>query len=102
MDAEETVALAMARHLELPYASARNRVLRMELGQGLERLIPRDFAAEKAVLPLFIDGGTLAVATPHCDDPELLRELSVRSSLKVSPFVAARSQVLRAIDESYR
>lgn len=101
MDEEERSALLKARDLGLPYASPRDRILQMELGQGLHRIVPRDFALENAVLPLFRDGGKLLVATPHCDDANLLAELARRTGLTLVPFMAARSHVLKAIREAY-
>lgn len=101
MDNEEHLAIKKAMALSLPYASIQDKVLRMERGQGLHRLVPRSFAEENAVLPLFRDGGKLLVATPHCDDAGLLAELARRTGLVLVPFVAARTQVLKAIAEAY-
>lgn len=101
MDNEEHLAIKKAMALSLPYASIQDKVLRMERGQDLHRLVPRSFAEENAVLPLFRDGGKLLVATPHCDDTGLLAELARRTGLTLVPFVAARTQVLKAIAEAY-
>lgn len=88
--------------MTFPYASLENRILHMEEGQGLERLVPRRLAERYEVLPLFRTAGLLAVATPHCADPDLLRHLAEVTGLGLTPFAAERGEVLLAIAAAYR
>ncbi|MBI4348145.1 MAG: hypothetical protein HY553_14995 [Elusimicrobia bacterium] len=98
---EEQLAMTAAKQLGVPYASRENRVLRTERSQGLERVIGERYAREHLVLPLFLDGKTLAVAMADPDDPTRLDDLRLISGWEIEPFVAAKGQLLEAIDEFY-
>jgi type IV pilus assembly protein PilB len=59
---EEQVAQALGKQLGIPYASKENQILNPEKTQGLDKYIPEKFARDNAVIPLFIENNTLAVA----------------------------------------
>ncbi|MFH1725064.1 MAG: hypothetical protein ABII00_10645 [Elusimicrobiota bacterium] len=98
---EESSASALSKQLGIPYASAQNQVLKAEENQNLRDIVPAQFAREHEVFPLFRDGNTLAIAMVSPQDARLINELKRISGLDVEPFVAPRSQLLRAVDKFY-
>ncbi len=98
---EEAIALAVARQLGMPYASRENKILKVEKGQGLEKVIVEGFARENLVLPLFLDESVLAVAVAYPDNMLMLDNLKLMTGFEVQSFVATKTQILKAIDEFY-
>lgn len=100
-ETEESAAMSAAKVLGVPYASRENRVLEVEAAQGLERFVDERLAGELEVLPLFVDGKTLAVAMADPADEAALDRLRRVTGLELQPFVAPRGQLLAAIDSFY-
>lgn len=98
---EEALAMGLARDLEIPYATLANKILRMAKDQGLEKLIPQEYASQITVLPLFIDNEVLSVAVADPRDASLVEELRTVTKMKIQLFVARKSQIVSAIEESY-
>ena len=94
--------LTAAKALGVPLASFANKILRMEPDQGLDRLIPVGMARAWLVLPLFLDGDTLAVAAVDPSDAILLADLAKFTKHPVEPFIAAEDELLLAISRAYR
>ncbi len=98
---EEDIAMALSKQLSIPYASRENKILKAEKGQGLEKYISESFAREHLVLPLFIEENMLAVAMAEPDNVLLQDNLRVMTRCEIQPFVATKTQILKAIDEFY-
>lgn len=101
MNSEESAAIEKAKVLGIPYASHENKILVMQKDQGLKAMVPEESARRDLVLPLFIDGNVLAVAMVNPEDQALLDRLGRDSGLDIQPFIAAKHQLIQAIDESY-
>lgn len=101
MNDDESAALETAKQLGIPYASFANKILTMQKGQGLTVMVPKDFARKDLVFPLFLDGSVLAVAMANPADQPLIERLRQASGLEIQPFIAAKQELIRAIDESY-
>ncbi len=100
---DDGLARAISKQRGIPYASRENKILRVEKGQNLEKIISEAYAREHCVLPLFLDESVLAVAMPNPDDMMLLDNLKLLTSgLEIQPFVASRAQILKAIDDFYQ
>ena len=100
---EEQLALAISKQLGVPYASRENKILKVEKGQNLERVITEAYAREHCILPLFVDGNVLAVAIINPQDLMLLENLRLLTAgLEIQPFVATRAHILKAIDDFYQ
>src|SRR5438105_3109991 len=65
---EEAIAVAFSKQLGIPYASRENKVLRVEKGQNLEKVVSEQHARENLLVPLFLDEKTLAVAMADPDN----------------------------------
>jgi len=99
---DETIAIAISKQFGVPYASRENKILKVEKGQNLERIVSESYAREHCVLPLFLDEGVLAVAMTNPEDMMLLDNLKLLTTgLEIQSFVATRAQILKAIDEFY-
>ncbi|MBI5883105.1 MAG: Flp pilus assembly complex ATPase component TadA [Elusimicrobia bacterium] len=99
---EEDIAVAMSKQIGVPYASKENKILKAEKGQGLEKLITESFARDNLVLPLFLDEGVIAVAVVNPDNMVMMDNLKLLTSREVQPFVATKTQIIKAIDEFYQ
>ena len=98
---EETIAQAIARQVGIGYASRENKVLKPERDQGLDKILNERFARENAVLPLYMDDKTLAVAMAEPDNVMVIENLELMTGLEIQPLIGTRTQILRAIDEFY-
>src|SRR5687767_7967190 len=65
---EEQIAIAFSKQLGVPYASRENKILKVEKGQNLEKIISETYAREHLLLPLFLDSRVLAVAMAEPDN----------------------------------
>lgn len=98
---EETIALALSAKLGYPYASQKNKILAAEFGQNLDRLVPEAFAREHLAFPLFKEENILTVALADPEDIITLENLRVLSKCEILPFVASKTNILKAIDGFY-
>ena len=98
---ESVVTAALSRQLGIPLASRENKILIPEKGQGLEKLIPENFARDHLVVPLFLEDGALGVAMADPTNVMLQDNIRVLSAKTIHPFVAAKTQILKSIDELY-
>jgi DNA-binding response OmpR family regulator len=64
-------------------------------------LVPRAVAEADLIFPLSQDGGRLHVAMARPWDDRVIAELRFVTGREVSPYVAVRAAVLRAIGEAY-
>jgi hypothetical protein len=99
---ERKQAREVAKLLGVPYADTENRVLTVQPGQGLDALVPEIFAMRHDVLPLFIDGETLAAAFADPGDEKAVQNLALITGFKIQPFIAARKDLARERARFYR
>ena len=98
---EEQVAQALAKQMGIIYASKENQILNPEKGQGLEKLIPEKFARDAAVVPLFIENNTLAVAMIDPTNIITLDNIKLVCGMEITPFISTKAQILKVIDSFY-
>ncbi len=98
---ESVITAALSKQLGIPLASRENKILIPEKSQGLEKLIPENFAREHLMVPLFLEDGTLGVAMVDPTNVMLQDNIRVLTSKTIHPFVAAKTQILKSIDELY-
>ncbi len=98
---EDDIAIALSKQHSIPYASRENKILKSEKGQGLEKVVPENYARENFVLPLFVDENVLAVALSDPDNVLLIDNLKLLTGHEIQPFIATRTQIIKAIDEFY-
>ncbi len=98
---EEQVTVALAKHFSIPYASRENGILVPEREQNLQEIITEKFARENMIVPLFVEGDSLAVAVLDPTNVFLLENIKMMSGKQVRPFIASKSQLLSVIDSFY-
>jgi len=99
---EETVYMALSKQLGIPYASRENRILSPERNQGIEKLVGEKFAREHFIIPLFVEGDSLAVAMADPANVLTMDNLRLMTNMEIQPFIATKSQILRVIDSFYQ
>jgi type IV pilus assembly protein PilB len=100
---EDQITQAISQQLKIPYASRENKILKAEKGQNLDKIVTENYAREHFILPLFLEEQVLAVAMAHPEDMVMLDNLKLLTGgLEIQPFVASRTQILKAIDEFYQ
>ncbi|HAZ08950.1 MAG TPA: type II secretion system protein GspE [Elusimicrobia bacterium] len=98
---EDAIAIVLSRHHGIPYASRENKILKAEKGQNLAEIVPESYARENFLLPLFQDENILAVAVSDPDNVLMMDNLKLLTGLTIQPFIAAKTQIIKAIDEFY-
>ncbi|MDP2831302.1 MAG: type II secretion system protein GspE, partial [Candidatus Omnitrophota bacterium] len=98
---EEQVLAALGKQLNTPYFSLGTGMLKPAMDQGLENLIPHDFALKNAVLPLSRMLRSLTVALSDPLDILLIDSLRKLTGSEINPVIAMRSDILKAIEEFY-
>ncbi|MFA7284161.1 MAG: ATPase, T2SS/T4P/T4SS family [Candidatus Omnitrophota bacterium] len=98
---EEQVLAALCKQLNMPYFSLGTGMLKPAMDQGLENLIPHEFAFKNAVLPLSRMLRSLTVALSDPLDILLIDSLRKLTGSEINPVIATRSDILKAIEEFY-
>ncbi|PIQ85170.1 MAG: type II secretion system protein GspE, partial [Candidatus Omnitrophica bacterium CG11_big_fil_rev_8_21_14_0_20_43_6] len=98
---EDQVVAALGKQLNMPYFSLGTGMLKPAVDQGLEHLIPQDFAFKNCVLPLSRMLRSLTVAMADPLDLLLIDSLRKLTGGEINPVIATRSDILKAIEEFY-
>jgi len=98
---EEQILAALGKQLNMPYFSLGTGMLKPAMDQGLENLIPHDFAFKNTVLPLSRMLRSLTVALADPLDILLIDSLRKLTGSEINPVIATRSDIFKAIEEFY-
>lgn len=98
---EDQVVAALGKQLNMPYFSLGTGMLKPAVDQGLEHLIPQDFAFKNCVLPLSRMLRSLTVAMADPLDLLLIDSLRKLTGGEINPVIATRSDIMKAIEEFY-
>lgn len=98
---EDQVVAALGKQLNMPYFSLGTGMLKPAMDQGLEHLIPQDFAFKNCVLPLSRMLRSLTVAMSDPLDLLLIDSLRKLTGGEINPVIATRSDIMKAIEEFY-
>ncbi|OGR95715.1 MAG: hypothetical protein A2V88_16265 [Elusimicrobia bacterium RBG_16_66_12] len=98
---EDDIAIALSKQHGIPYASRENKILKAEKSQNLEKVVPETYARENFLLPLFQDENILAVAVSDPENVMMMDNLKLLTGLEIQPFIATKTQIIKAIDEFY-
>ncbi|ABF92256.1 general secretory pathway protein E [Myxococcus xanthus DK 1622] len=95
---EEDVAKALGHQLDLPYLA---RIFAEEVDAELVKRIPINFAKQSRILPLSLEGDTVAVAVADPLDTAALDHVRVLLGQSVSQRIALGSTITDAINSVY-
>jgi type IV pilus assembly protein PilB len=99
---EEDITFALGSQLSIPYYTPENiDLLKPQTDQGLERIIPADFAQKNNVLPLSKDLNCLTCAVHDPLDLLLLDNLKRATGHEISLVIAPQTAIQKAINAFY-
>lgn len=98
---EENLIEALGKQLSIPYATKSSGLLAPGAEQGLEELIPRDFAQKNLVLPLSRNLNSLTCAVFDPLDLILIDNIKKMTGYEINLVIATKTDILRAIEEFY-
>ena len=101
MVSELDIAAALSKQLSVPYASAASGLLNPPKGQGLEQLVPTEFARQHLVLPLSRTINSLTVACVNPLDLLTMDNLSRLTGCDIHPVVTTKADLEVAISTFY-
>ena len=98
---EEDVVSTLGKQLGIPYFSLGTGMLKPAIDQGLEELIPKEFAIKNLVLPLSRILKSLTCAMYDPLDLVLIDNLRKLTGCEINPVIATRADIVKAIEEFY-
>lgn len=98
---EEQIVTLLSKQLGIPYFSLGTGMLKPAVDQGLEMLIPQDFAFKNSVLTLSRTLKSLTVAMVDPLDIILIDSLKKLTGCEINPIIAIKSDINKAIERFY-
>ncbi len=98
---EDQMVAVLGKQLNVPYFSLGTGMLKPAMDQGLERLIPHDFALKNCVLPLSRTLRSLTVGMSDPLDLILIDNLGRLTNCEINPVIATKPDILKAIEDFY-
>jgi len=98
---ELDITSALSKQLGIPFASSASGLLTPRRGEGLEQLVPEEFARQHLVLPLSRTMRSLTVACVNPLDLIMLDNLSRVSRCEINPVVTTKVDLEQAIERFY-
>lgn len=98
---EKDVAAALSKQWGIPFASRDTGILKPNLEQKLNALVPEEFARKNLVLPLFRHGASLTVALADPTDIVVLDHLRKLTGCNIHRVVAPPEDIAKSIGEFY-
>ncbi|MBU1870415.1 MAG: Flp pilus assembly complex ATPase component TadA [Candidatus Omnitrophica bacterium] len=98
---EEQLVTALGKQLNIPYFSIGTGMLKPAADQGLDRLIPHDFAIKNSVLALSRTLKSLTIAMFDPLDFILIDNLRKMTGCEINTVIATRADISKAIEEFY-
>lgn len=98
---EEQIVTLLSKQLGIPHFSLGTGMLKPVVDQGLETLIPQDFAFKNSVLPLSRTLKSLTAAMVDPLDLILVDNLKKLTGCEINPVIAIKSDINKAIEQFY-
>ena len=98
---EEQVVSTLGKQLGIPYFSLGTGMLKPAIDQGLEELIPKEFAIKNLVLPLSRILKSLTCAMYDPLDLILIDNLKRLTGCEINPVIATKVDIIKSIEEFY-
>jgi type IV pilus assembly protein PilB len=95
------IVSALSKQLGIPHATRASGLLNPPKGEGLEKLIPEEFARQHGVLPISRHLNALTVACTNPLDLITMDNLSRLSGCEINPVVTTKADLEQAIDAFY-
>ena len=98
---EDQMVAVLGKQLNIPYFSLGTGMLKPAADQGLEEVIPQDFALKHAVLPLSRTLKSLTVALADPLDLILVDNLRKLTGCEINLVIATKPDIQKAIEDFY-
>jgi type IV pilus assembly protein PilB len=98
---EDQMVSVLGKQLNVPYFSLGTGMLKPAIDQGLERLIPHDYAIKNSVLPLSRTLRSLTIAMSDPLDLILIDNVARLTNCEINPVIATKSDITKAITDFY-
>ena len=98
---EREMATALSRQLGIPYASKASGLLAPHKGEGLEQLVPEEFARQHLILPLSRTLNLLTVACINPLDLIAMDNLTRITHCEINPVMTNKNDLEEAIEQFY-
>jgi type IV pilus assembly protein PilB len=98
---EDALAAALGTQLLIPYASKASGLLTPQKEQGLEKLVPYEYAKEHLVLPLNRNINSLTCAIFNPFDLIMMDNLKKMTGCEINFVIATRTDLLKGVQEFY-
>ncbi|MCM8795765.1 MAG: Flp pilus assembly complex ATPase component TadA [Candidatus Omnitrophica bacterium] len=98
---EDQLVTLLGKQLNIPYFSLGTGMLKPATDQGLEELIPYEFALKNSVLPLSRTLRSLTVAINDPLDLILIDNLKKLTNCEINLVIANKSDISKAIEQFY-
>ncbi len=95
---EESLAIALSIHLNLPHAD----LSRQSVSPELTRIIPENVARRYQLIPVDINNGSLVVVMEDPTDIAVIGEISALTGMNITPSVGVGLDIKSAIDLYYK
>lgn len=98
---ESQLVSVLGKQLGIPYFSLGTGMLKPAVDQGLEKLIPHEFAQKNLIIPLSRAFKSITIAMADPLDLILIDNLKKLTGCDINPVVATKSDIFRAIEDFY-
>ncbi len=98
---EDQLVSVLGKQLGIPYFSFGTGMLKPTSDQGLDQLIPQEFALKNSILPLSRTLNSLTVAMADPLDLILIDNLKKLTNCDINPIIATKTDIQKAIEEFY-
>ncbi len=98
---EDDLVKVLSKQLGAPYFSLGTGMLKPAIDQGLDQLIPHEFALKNLVLPLSRTLRSLTIAMADPLDFILIDNVRKLTGCELNTVIATKTDILKAIEEFY-
>ncbi|MCP4649323.1 MAG: Flp pilus assembly complex ATPase component [PVC group bacterium] len=98
---DKDIAVALAKQLRVMFVDMEKGLLKPNIHQGLEKLIPEEYAKEHYILPLSKHGQSLTVAMIDPLDLMTIDDIMKMTACDVSVVVTTSGDMVKGIEEFY-
>ena len=98
---ELDIVATLSKQLGIPYATRASGLLSPPKGEGLEQLVPKEFARQHCILPLSRHQDSLTVACINPLDLIMMDSLSRLTGCEINPVVTPKADLEQAIGTFY-
>ena len=95
--AEEKVLPILSKHIGIPYIKVKDK----EIDKSVIEKVPARFAIHYKLMPLQIEGDTLAIAVTDPLDVHTLDDIKLLLGYEIRPFLGGEKDILEAIKRYY-